>query len=157
MTTVVRGRIMMAMKRGERIPEGWALDRHGRPTTDPREAIEHGSLFPIGGAKGAMLALMFELICAALTGAAIGPEADSFFSEEGNRPRIGQAFIAIDPAQLSGSEKFSERVERVVATMLADSEVRLPGARRFAAEAASKKGIEIPDELMAQIEKLCST
>jgi (2R)-3-sulfolactate dehydrogenase (NADP+) len=157
MTTVVRGRIMMAMKRGERIPEGWALDRDGRPTTDPKEAIEHGSLFPIGGAKGAMLALMFELICASLTGAAIGPEADSFFSEDGNRPRIGQAFIAIDPAQLSGSEKFSERVERVVATMLADPEVRLPGARRFAAEAASKKGIEIPDELVSQIEKLCST
>jgi (2R)-3-sulfolactate dehydrogenase (NADP+) len=157
MTTVVRGRIMMAMKRGERIPEGWALDRNGKPTTDPKEAIEHGSLFPIGGAKGAMLALMFELICASLTGAAIGPEADSFFSEEGNRPRIGQAFIAIDPAQLSGSEKFSERVEKVVATMLADPEVRLPGARRFAAEASAQQGIEIPDELVAQIEKLCST
>jgi len=157
MTTVVRGRIMMAMKRGERIPEGWALDRHGKPTTDPKEAIEHGSLFPIGGAKGAMLALMFELVCAALTGAAIGPEADSFFSEEGNVPRIGQSFIAIDPGALTGMEKFSERVETVVRTMLADPEVRLPGARRFAAEASSKKGIEVPDELMAQIEKLCST
>ena len=157
LTTVVRGRIMMAMRRGERIPEGWALDRNGRPTTDPKEAIEHGSLFPIGGAKGAMLAMMVELLCAALAGAAIGPEADSFFSEEGNRPRIGQVFIAIDPAQLSGSEKFSERVEKVVATMLADPEVRLPGARRFAAEAASRKGIEIPDELLAQVEKLCST
>jgi (2R)-3-sulfolactate dehydrogenase (NADP+) len=157
LTTVVRGRIMMAMRRGERIPEGWALDRNGRATTDPKEAIEHGSLFPIGGAKGAMLALMFELICAALTGAAIGPEADSFFSEEGNRPRIGQAFVAVDPAQLSGSEKFAERVETLVATMLADPEVRLPGARRFAAEASSKKGIEVPDELVAQIEKLCST
>jgi (2R)-3-sulfolactate dehydrogenase (NADP+) len=154
---VVRGRIMMAMKRGERIPEGWALDRHGRPTTDPKEAIEHGSLFPIGGAKGAMLALMFELICASLTGAAIGPEADSFFSEEGNRPRIGQAFIAIDPGALAGMDKFSERVETVVKTMLADPEVRLPGARRFAAEASAKKGIEVSDELIAQIEKLCST
>src|SRR5919109_4436149 len=157
LTTVVRGRIMMAMRKGERIPEGWALDRHGRPTTDPKEAIEHGSLFPIGGAKGAMLGLMFELICAALTGAAIGPEADSFFSEDGNRPRIGQAFIAIDPAQLSGSETFSERVEKVVATMLADPEVRLPGARRFAAEKSAGAGIEIPDELLAQIEALCST
>jgi len=157
MTTVVRGRIMMAMKRGERIPEGWALDRHGRPTTDPKEAIEHGSLFPIGGAKGAMLGLMFELICASLTGAAIGPEADSFFSEEGNRPRVGQAFIAIDPGALAGMDKFSERVETVVKTMLADPEVRLPGARRFAAEASAKKGIEVPDELIAQIEKLCST
>ena len=157
LTTVVRGRIMMAMRKGERIPEGWALDRNGRPTTDPKEAIERGSLFPIGGAKGAMLALMFELICAALTGAAIGPEADSFFSEEGNRPRIGQSFIVIDPGGLAGNDKYAERVETVVKTMLADPEVRLPGARRFAAEAAAKKGIEVPDELLAQIEKLCTT
>ncbi|HJY77221.1 MAG TPA: Ldh family oxidoreductase [Burkholderiales bacterium] len=157
LTTVVRGRIMMAMRKGERIPEGWALDRHGKPTTDPKEAIEHGSLFPIGGAKGAMLALMFELICASLTGAAIGPEADSFFAEQGNKPRIGQAFIAIDPAALAGSEKFAERVEAVVSTMLSDPEVRLPGARRFASERAAKAGMEIPDDLLAQIEKLCST
>ncbi len=157
LTTVVRGKIMMAMKRGEKIPEGWALDRHGKPTTDPKEAIEHGSLFPIGGAKGAMLALMFELICASLTGAAIGPEADSFFSEEGNRPRIGQAFIAIDPGALAGMEKYFERVEAVVTAMQSDAGVRLPGARRFATEVSSKNGIEIPDELLAQIEKLCST
>ncbi|MDQ5849853.1 MAG: Ldh family oxidoreductase, partial [Pseudomonadota bacterium] len=157
LTTVVRGRIMMAMRKGERIPEGWALDRHGKPTTDPKEAIEHGSLFPIGGAKGAMLALMFELICASLTGAAIGPEADSFFSEDGNRPRIGQVFIVVDPGALSGTQKFSERVETIVSTMLQDPEVRLPGARRFAAEVSSKKGIEVPDELIAQIDKLCST
>lgn len=158
LTTVVRGRIMMAMRKGERIPEGWALDRNGKPTTDPKEAINHGSLFPIGGAKGAMLALMFELICAALTGSAIGPEADSFFSEEGNRPRIGQAFIAVDPAALAGMDRYFERVETVVSTMLADPEVRLPGARRFAAEKAARaNGIEVPDELIAQIEKLCTT
>ena len=158
LTTVVRGRIMMAMRKGEKIPEGWALDRNGKPTTDPKEAIEHGSLFPIGGAKGAMLALMFELICAALTGSAIGPEADSFFSEQGNKPRLGQAFIALDPAALAGTERFLERVETVVATMLSDPEVRLPGARRFAAERSARaQGIEVPDELIAQIEKLCTT
>jgi len=155
LTTVVRGRIMMAMKKGERIPEGWALDRHGKPTTDPKEAIEHGSLFPIGGAKGAMLALMFELICAALTGAAIGPEADSFFSEEGNRPRIGQAFIAIDPGALAGTDKYLERVETVVRTMLSDAEVRLPGSRRHASEKTARAhGIEVADDLLGQIEKL---
>ena len=157
LTTVVRGRIMMAMKRGERIPEGWALDRNGKPTTDPNEAIEHGSLFPIGGAKGAMLALVFELICAALTGAAIGAEADSFFSEEGNRPRIGQAFMAIDPGALAGMKTYWERTEAVVSAMLSDPEVRLPGARRFAAEESARKGIEVPDDLLAQVEKLCST
>ncbi len=149
LTTVVRGKIMMAMRKGEKIPEGWALDRHGKPTTDPKEAIEHGSLFPVGGAKGAMLALMFELICAALTGSAIGPEADSFFAEEGNKPRIGQAFIAVDPSALAGMDRFYQRVETVVAAMLADDGVRLPGARRFASEKKSRDGIEVPDDLLA--------
>src|SRR5258705_11083206 len=157
LTTVVPGRIMLAMRKGEKIPDGWALDRHGKPTNDPKEAIEHGSLFPIGGAKGPQLAPVFALICAALTGSAIGPEADSFFSEEGNKPRIGQAFIAIDPSALAGMEKFHERVETVVATMQADPEVRLPGARRFASEKSSKNGIEVADDLLAQIEKLCTT
>jgi (2R)-3-sulfolactate dehydrogenase (NADP+) len=154
LTTVVRGKIMLAMRKGERIPEGWALDRHGKPTTDPKEAIEHGSLFPIGGAKGAMLALTFELLCASLTGAAIGPEADSFFSEAGNKPRIGQAFLAIDPSALAGTEKYAERLETVIAAMQADPEVRLPGARRFAAQRAARAGIEVPDDLLAQVEKL---
>lgn len=157
LTTVVRGKIMLAMQKGEAIPEGWALDRDGRPTTDPKEAIEHGSLFPVGGAKGAMLALMFELVCAALTGAAIGPEADSFFSEQGNRPRTGQAFLAIDPAALAGTRKYLERVETVVAIMLAEPGVRLPGAKRFAAERAARAGaIDVPDELLARIEKLAA-
>lgn len=155
LTTVVRGKIMMAMQKGERIPEGWALDRDGKPTTDPKEAIERGSLFPIGGAKGAMLALAFELVCAALTGAAIGPEADSFFSEQGNKPRIGQAFLAIDPGALAGLPKYFERVETVVRTMLADEGVRLPGSKRFAAEKKLRReGIEVADELLARIEKL---
>jgi (2R)-3-sulfolactate dehydrogenase (NADP+) len=158
LTTVVRGRIMMAMQKGERIPEGWALDRDGKPTTDPKEAIERGSLFPIGGAKGAMLALAFELVCAALTGAAIGPEADSFFSEQGNKPRIGQAFLAIDPGALAGMTKYFERVETVVRTMLADEGVRLPGSKRFGSERKLRReGIEVPDALLARIEELCST
>jgi (2R)-3-sulfolactate dehydrogenase (NADP+) len=158
LTTVTRGKIMVAMQKGEKIPEGWALDRHGKPTTDPKEAIEQGSLFPIGGTKGAMLALAFELVCAALTGAAIGPEADSFFSEQGNKPRIGQAFLAIDPGALAGMEKYFERVETVVRTMLADEGVRLPGSKRFASERKlQQEGIEVADDLLAKIEKLCTT
>jgi (2R)-3-sulfolactate dehydrogenase (NADP+) len=155
LTTVVRGKIMLAMQKSEKIPEGWALDRNGKPTTDPKEAIERGSLFPIGGAKGAMLALAFELVCASLTGSAIGAEADSFFSEEGNKPRIGQAFLAIDPGALAGRERYFERVETGVATMLADEGVRLPGSKRFAsAKRASAEGIEVADDLLAKIERL---
>lgn len=157
LTTVVRGKIMLAMQKGEKIPEGWALDRNGKPTTDPREAIENGSLFPIGGAKGAMLALAFELVCAALTGAAIGAEADSFFSDEGNKPKIGHAFLAIDPGALAGNERYFERIETVITTMLADEGVRLPGSRRFAAEKKLRtEGIDIADDLLAKIEKLAA-
>jgi len=157
LTTVVRGKIMVAMQKGEKIPEGWALDRNGKPTTDPKEAIENGSLFPIGGAKGAMLALAFELICAALTGAAIGTEADSFFSDKGNKPKIGHAFLAIDPGALAGHARYFERVETVVTTMLADEGVRLPGSRRFASEKKLRgEGIEIVDDLLAKIGKLAA-
>ena len=156
LTTVVRGKIMLAMQKGERIPEGWALDRQGRPTTDPKEAIDGGSLFPIGGAKGAMLALSFELVCAALTGSAIGTEADSFFSDRGNKPRIGHAFLAIDPGALAGRERYLERVETVIRTMLADEGVRLPGARRFTSEKKLSGGIEVADDLLAKIEKLAA-
>ncbi len=157
LTTVVRGKIMLAMQIGEKIPEGWALDRNGKPTTDAKEALDHGSLFPIGGAKGAMLALAFELICTALTGAAIGPEADSFFSEKGNKPRIGHAFLAIDPGALAGQARYFERLETVIETMLADEGVRLPGARRFASAAKLRAGgIDVADELLAKIEKLAA-
>jgi (2R)-3-sulfolactate dehydrogenase (NADP+) len=156
LTTVVRGKIMLAMQKGEKIPDGWAMDRHGRPTTDPKEAIEHGSLYPIGGAKGAMLALMFELFCSALTGSAFGREADSFFSEQGNKPRIGQLFLAIDPGALAGRERYLERVETLIAAMLADPEVRLPGTKRFASERKATAGIEVPDDLVRKIEALAA-
>lgn len=156
LTTVVRGKIMLAMQRDEPIPEGWAMDRHGKPTTDPKEAIEHGSMYPIGGAKGAMLALMFELFCSALTGSAFGREADSFFSEQGNKPRVGQLFLAVDPAALAGRERYFDRVESIIAAMLADPGVRLPGAKRFAAQAGAAAGIEVPDDLLKRIEALAA-
>jgi (2R)-3-sulfolactate dehydrogenase (NADP+) len=156
LTTVVRGKIMLAMQKGEAIPEGWAMDRHGKPTTDPKEAIERGSLYPIGGSKGAMLALMFELFCSALTGSAFGREADSFFSEEGNKPRIGQLFLAVDPDALAGRERYFDRVEAIIAAMLEDEGVRLPGTKRLAAEKKAAGGIEVADDLLAKIEGLAA-
>ena len=89
LSEVARGKLMVAARDGKPIPEGWALDREGRPTTDPKAGLE-GSMLPMGGAKGAMLALVVELLVTALTGAAIGFEASSFFVDEGNRPRLGQ-------------------------------------------------------------------
>jgi (2R)-3-sulfolactate dehydrogenase (NADP+) len=154
LSEVARGKLMVAARKGEPIPLGWALDKDGNPTTDPKAGLE-GMMMPAGGVKGAMLALVVELLCCALGGAAFGFEADSFFVEEGNRPRIGQAFMVIDPAALAGTEVFHERVETLVAAMLADPDVRLPGQRREAlAHKAEVEGIDVPDALVKQLEEL---
>jgi (2R)-3-sulfolactate dehydrogenase (NADP+) len=151
LSEVARGKLMVAAREGKQIPLGWALDKHGNPTTDPKAGLE-GMMLPAGGVKGAMLALVVELLCCALTGAAYGFEADSFFTEEGNRPRIGQAFMVIDPGALAGAEVFHERIETLVTAMLADEEVRLPGARRLAlARRAQEEGLEVSAALLEQL------
>jgi (2R)-3-sulfolactate dehydrogenase (NADP+) len=154
LSEVARGKLMVAAKEGKPIPLGWALDRDGNPTTDPKAGLE-GSMLPMGGTKGAMLALVVELLATALTGAAIGAEASSFFVDEGNRPRIGQAFLVIDPAALAGRDVYLERVETLIGLMLREDGVRLPGARRAALAAKSRaEGLEIPQALAAQLESL---
>lgn len=154
LSEVARGKLMVAAREGKPIPPGWALDKDGNPTTDPKAGLE-GMMLPAGGVKGAMLALMVELICCALTGAAFGFEADSFFTGEGNRPRIGQAFVVIDPDAAGGNDVFHERIETLVATMLLDPEVRLPGQRRVdLARRAEAEGIEVAAPLLAQLESL---
>lgn len=154
LSSVARGRIMKAAQHGEPIPEGWALDAEGRPTTDAKAALA-GTMLAAGGTKGALLAMVVELLCAALTGAALSVEADSLFEEQGNRPTLGQAFIVIDPGALAGQDRFLDRVETLVAAMLEDEGVRLPGDRRFAAEARSEaEGMEISTTTLEMLEGL---
>jgi len=153
LSEVARGKLMVAAKEGRAIPPGWALDRDGNPTTDPKAGLE-GAMLPVGAAsspKGAMLALTVELMVTALIGASFGFEASSFFVDEGNRPRIGQAFVVIDPGALAGSAAYLDRVEVLVAEMLRDEGVRLPGARREQLRRrAGQAGLEVADALLAQ-------
>jgi (2R)-3-sulfolactate dehydrogenase (NADP+) len=157
LSEVARGKVMAAAKEGRPIPPGWALDARGQPTTDARAALQ-GSMLAMGGAKGAMLALVVELLVTALTGAAMGFEASSFFVDEGNRPRIGQAFLAIDPDALAGSATYFARVETLITAMLDDEGVRLPGERRAAlARSAASAGVEIAPALLQQLRDLAAS
>jgi (2R)-3-sulfolactate dehydrogenase (NADP+) len=82
----------------------------------------------------------------------MGFEADTFFVDAGNRPRIGQAFLVIDPGALAGQDTYLERVETLITMMLADEGVRLPGYRRRAlAVKAAVDGVEIPQALADQL------
>jgi (2R)-3-sulfolactate dehydrogenase (NADP+) len=154
LSAVARGKIMVAAREGKPIPEGWAIDSEGRPTTDAKAALA-GSMLPAGGVKGAMLALTVELLVCSLSGAAFGFESDSFFTDEGRPTRIGQAFLAIDPRALAGRDVYFERVETLIAAMTEEPEVRLPGERRAGnRDKAARDGLAVPPELLARIRKL---
>ena len=154
LSEVARGRVMLAAKEGRPIPVGWALDASGQPTTDAQAALA-GAMLPLGAVsspKGAMLALVVELLVSAVIGAQFGFEASSFFVDAGNRPGIGQAFIVIDPGALAGNNSYLDRMEVLVAEMLSDEGVRLPGARREALRLqADADGLEVGAALLAQL------
>lgn len=153
LAVAARGKIITAQKAGKPIPEGWAVDAEGRPTTDASAALA-GTLSPIGGAKGAAIALMIEILAAALTGSAWGWEASSFFDDQGGPPNMGQVLIALDPGPLSGGA-YESRIGVLLEAVASDPAVRLPGERRLALrERAAREGVSIPRELHDAIRAL---
>lgn len=154
LTQVTRGQIMLLANAGRAIPEGWGMDSAGQPTTDAQKILVGGSLHAVGGLKGTMLALAVEILCCVLTGAALSHEVESLHLAEGRPLRLGQLFVAIAPAALAGDEAYLERVETLVAAMLEDENVRLPGARRVKMRGiAHRDGIEIDDKLYRELKR----
>jgi (2R)-3-sulfolactate dehydrogenase (NADP+) len=143
LSKVARGPIVAAKQKGEAIPQGWALDVDGNPTTDAAKALA-GTMVPLGDAKGATLAMMVEILSAALVGAHFAFEASSFIDGEGGPSRTGQMLLAIDPSGLGG-DWFAGRMTALAAVIEAQPGARLPGARRLAARAAvAAKGLAMP-------------
>ena len=153
LSKVARGKVMVAAKQGQPIPEGWALDSEGNPTTDAEAALQ-GTMLPMGDAKGAALVLMVEILAGALTGAKFGFEASSFFSAAGEPPGVGQLLVAIDPRVFSG-DAFADRLQTLIDAILEQPGTRLPGARRLAQRAASARdGMVIPAALYDELKAL---
>jgi len=153
LSVAARGKIVAAEKAGKAIPPDWAVDAAGQPTTDPKAALA-GTLLPIGGAKGGALALMIEILAAAVTGSAFGWEASSFFDAEGGPPNMGHVLIAIDAARLSAGA-YDARMATLLDALAAESGARLPGTRRLANRArAAAEGLAIPAALHAEIRAL---
>ena len=129
-------------ERGEALPPGWAVDADGQPTTDPHAAMR-GALLAFGGARGANIALMVEVLAAGLTGANWALDAPSFTSGD-RSPGAGLMVVAITPALLAPD--FPQRL-RLQLNRLAELGVHIPGRRHAVAE------IELPDALLAEIER----
>jgi L-2-hydroxycarboxylate dehydrogenase (NAD+) len=115
-------------QRGETMPEGWMIDREGRPLTDPRRADE-GFLLPIGGYKGYGLALLVGLLAGTLNRAAMGKDVVDFNRDHTSVTNTGQAIVAIDVAAFGDVQAFKQRVDALVRD-LRDSR-RLPGVERI--------------------------
>lgn len=154
LSQVARGKILAAAQKGQAIPAGWALDADGQPTTDARAALK-GTLLPAGGAKGAALALMVEVLAAALTGSSFAVEATSFFEAEGAPPSVGQFLLAIDPDAFPGGPVFAERTAWLATAIEQDADARVPGARRQALrERALRDGVSVDARMYAEVKSI---
>lgn len=172
-TVVARGKVRKAAREGRPIPEGWALDPEGRTTTDPEAVLAGGSLLPIGGAKGAGLSMMLDILCGVLTGARFGGEVGDQYKRFDRPQGVGHFMLVIRPDLFLPADEVAARMaelsRRVKACPKAEGveEIFLPGeiegrceAERRAtgipyrrvdlaplAEAARAAGVTVPEGL----------
>jgi delta1-piperideine-2-carboxylate reductase len=155
-----RGEIQLHLRDGTPIPEGWAIDAEGYPTTDPAAALA-GAQLPFGGYKGAAIALMIELLAGALIGEVFSYEASALDNQDGGPPIGGELLIAIDPVRCVGHgdrQRQLAHAEQLFAHILAQQGTRLPSDRRYAArQRTSVEGITIPGALYEELQRLAGS
>ena len=137
-TTVALGKITMAKAAGKGIPEGWALDEDGKPTTDPEEALK-GTLVSAGGYKGWGFGLMAEILVAGMTGGRISKNVAPLKAKNGEPHNLGQFYIIIDPAS---GVSFYNRLEELTAVISFEEGTRMPGQYTV-----PQIEVDVPDEL----------
>jgi len=147
-SAVALGKITMAQAAGQAIPEGWAVDEVGHPTTDPDLALA-GSLVPAGGHKGYGLGLLVEVLAAALTGGNRSVDVPPLKAPEGAPHDLGQYYVVIDPAAFDPG--FIEQVTALAATIEADPGARVPGRGGALADP-----VDVPDALWSMIVQLAA-
>jgi (2R)-3-sulfolactate dehydrogenase (NADP+) len=152
-SVVAKSEIMVRARKGEAIPDHWAKDANGNPTTDASEALK-GSMAPSGGYKGFSVGLLVEVMTAAVAGASLGMDASPFSGTAGGPPKTGQFFFALDPQAFSGG-MFDSQIQSLCEAIQKQSGAQLPGQRRSKHRAvADEKGISVSTELLEKIHSL---
>lgn len=142
--------VRAAAGKGQNIPDGWAIDRDGKPTNDPKAAME-GALLAFGGARGGNLALMVEVMAAGLSGANWSLDAPPLFDGNENSG-VGLTIIAIDPASIAPD--FSERLGQQLKRLATEFGVHVPGMTKAHARArADKDGILVDAVLLERLRR----
>ena len=159
-TVAAYGKVKTKAQRGEMMPEGWMMDRQGRPLTDPRRAND-GFLLPIGGYKGYGLALIFGLLAGTLNGAAMGKDVVDFNADDTTPTNTGHVIMAINVEAFQPVEEFKRSVDTLIRDLRASERlpgvdrIRLPGEGSRAARAdREKNGVPLPAPLAAALDQL---
>ncbi|MGR3467360.1 MAG: Ldh family oxidoreductase [Shimia sp.] len=142
------GSVTQAKAAGRAIPEGWAVDAAGQPTTDPAAALD-GALLSAAGAKGWGLGLMVEVLASCLTATTASRDLAPLKAPEGPPHGLGQTYLLIDPAALAPG--FGARMAALAAAVEGDGDARVPGVKRAPAEAA-----EVPEALWRLTQSLAT-
>jgi LDH2 family malate/lactate/ureidoglycolate dehydrogenase len=155
-TAVARGKVYLARQRGERIPEGWALDADGRPTTDPRAAIE-GIILPMAGHKGYGITVMMDVLSGVLTGSGFAGEVHGPYQAR-ERSRCGHLAMALHVEAFQPLAEFNTRMERYIAELKAvplapgAGEIFYPGEVEAANDARHRAdGLDLPEATLADL------
>jgi LDH2 family malate/lactate/ureidoglycolate dehydrogenase len=157
---VARGNIIAAQKKGERIPEGWALDPEGNPTTDASQALL-GTVLTMAGHKGYALALMVEVLSSVLSGSAIGPGIGSMYKNMDRKQDVGHFFCLLDISAFMDVEEFKRRIDAMIDRIKSCrrrpgvEEILIPGERSSRTTAQNaKRGIKIDAATMNELRQL---
>jgi L-2-hydroxycarboxylate dehydrogenase (NAD+) len=162
-TVAAYGKVKTKAQRGETMPEGWMMDRHGQPLTDPARANE-GFLLPIGGYKGYGLALIFGLLAGTLNQAAMGKDVVDFNADDTTPTNTGHVIVAINVEAFQPVAAFKESVDVIVRDIRKSERlpgvdsIRIPGDGSHAARADRlKHGVPLPPALLASLKQLAGT
>ncbi|MHA6631781.1 Ldh family oxidoreductase [Pseudonocardia sichuanensis] len=160
-SNAARGKIIQLARSGQgQVPEGWAVDLEGRPTTDPVEALA-GAVLPFGGPKGSGLAMGVDLLCGTLLSGVTGTGIGDMYEDWDRLQHVGHVFFALDPACWVGREAFDENVRhfveeiRSLSPAVGHSQVYLPGELEdLAADDAARDGIPLSGDVIADLLRL---
>lgn len=160
MSVVASGKLIIAAADNKPIPEGWILDKDGKPTTDPNEIYNGAIMLPFGGHKGYGLAMMVEMLSGVLAGAGMLSGVNSWNTVPGRDADTGHFFLTINPAFFGGLDNFVKRMESVIDELKSSTKadgvdkIYYPGELEFISEAkANDQGIDLPDASAAELER----
>jgi len=156
-SVVARGKIISAAQKGQDIPPGWAIDKHGHPTTNAEAALV-GSVLPLGGAKGYAISMFIDILCGVLTGAGFGKYVNNMYENWQETQNVGHFFIGIDINRFMPIDLFKSRMDQYISEIKAEptapgvQEILIPGELEHRCTMdRMKNGIELPAKVEQEL------